>query len=47
MPKNTISTMKHGGGTIMLWGLFAAGGTGALQEIDVRNCEKLSLTVFG
>ena len=26
--------MKHGGGSIMLWGCFAAEGTGALHEID-------------
>ena len=26
--------MKHGGGNIMLWGCFAAGGTGALHKID-------------
>ena len=32
-PKN-IPTMKHGGGSIMLWGCFAAGGTGALHKID-------------
>jgi transposase len=33
-PKSTIPTVKHGGGTIMLWGCFAAGGTGALHKID-------------
>ena len=33
-PKNTIPTVKHGGGSIMLWGCFAGKGTGALQKID-------------
>ena len=27
-------SMKHGCGSIMLWGCFAAGGTGALHKID-------------
>ena len=26
--------MKPGGGNIILWGCFAAGGTGALHKID-------------
>jgi hypothetical protein len=33
-PKNTIPTVKHWGGSIMVWGCFAAGGTGAPHKID-------------
>ena len=33
-PKTPIPTVKLGGGSIMLWGCIAAGGTGALHRID-------------
>ena len=32
--KNTIPTVKHRGGSIMVWGCVAAGGTGALHKMD-------------
>ncbi len=32
-PKNTIPTVRHGGGNIMLWGFFSAKGTGQLHRI--------------
>jgi hypothetical protein len=33
-PKNPIATVKHGGGSVMLWGCFAAGRTDAHHKID-------------
>ena len=40
-PANTIPTVKHDGGSIMLWCCFATGGTGQLVKTDsVMNSKK-------
>ena len=33
-PKNTVPTVKHGGGNIMFWGCFSANGPGNLVKVD-------------
>ena len=33
-PEHTIPTVKHGGGSIMLWGCFSSAGTGKLVRVD-------------
>jgi len=35
-PKNTIPTVKHGGGNLMLRGCFSAKGTGKLIRVEGR-----------
>ncbi len=32
--KNTLPTVKHGGGLVMLWGCFASSGTGNLRCVE-------------
>ena len=39
---NTIPTVKHGGGSIMLWGCFSAAGTGRL----VRKEGKMNAAMY-
>jgi hypothetical protein len=33
-PENLIPTVKHGGGSIMLWGCFSLVGTGKLVRVE-------------
>ena len=34
--KSTVPTVKHGGGSVMFWGCFAASDTGCLESVQVQ-----------
>ena len=46
-PKNTIPTVKHGGGNVMLWGYFSAKGTGRLHRIKGRKNGTMYREILG
>ena len=46
-PKNTIPTVKHGGGNLMLWGCFSAKGTGRLHRIEGRMNGAMYWEIWG
>ncbi|KAI4894371.1 hypothetical protein NFI96_002530 [Prochilodus magdalenae] len=46
-PKNTIPTVEHGGGGIMLWGCFSAHGTGRLHCVKERRTGAMYCEILG
>ena len=45
--KNTIPTVKNGGGNLMLWGCFSAKGTGRLHRIEGRMNAAMYREILG
>lgn len=45
-PSNTIKTVKHGGGGIMIWGCMSTAGVGNLQIIDGIMDQKVYLNIL-
>ena len=46
-PKNTIPTVKHGGGNLMVWECFSAKGTGRLHRIEWRMNGAMYRAILG
>ncbi|KAI4880065.1 hypothetical protein NFI96_013370 [Prochilodus magdalenae] len=46
-PKNTIPTVKHGGGNIILWGCFSAKGPGRLVRVHERMNGAMYCEILG
>ena len=44
-PKSTITTIKHGAGSIMQWGFFAASGSGVLKKVNGKIKKGLSPSI--
>ncbi|KAG2461018.1 TCB1 transposase, partial [Polypterus senegalus] len=44
--KNTVPSVKHGGGSVMFWGCFAASGTGCLESVQVRIKGKMTAAMY-
>ncbi|KAK3536481.1 hypothetical protein QTP86_013806 [Hemibagrus guttatus] len=45
-PKNTIPTVKHGGGNLMFWGCFSAGGPGNLITVNGTMKKEQYITIL-